>query len=193
MHRPLILASESPRRAQLLRQVGFAFTIIPANVDETLKPGLSPEIQAQELAFRKASQVARQVPDGFIVSADTLVVLDSKILGKPGSEEEAKKMLGFLSGRTHDVFTGFTIIANPEGKVITDVERTEVTFRQLEAWEIDRYIKCDQPLDKAGAYGIQDRGALFVESINGCYYNVVGFPLAKFYNHLKSLLIELEQ
>ena len=187
------MASESPRRAELLRQVKFKFQQVPSHVTETVKANQTPEEHVRDLALRKAIQVAKQVPNGFVVGADTIVVLDSRILGKPNSVREARKMLEFLSGRTHEVFTGFAIIANPEGKIITDFERTEVTFRHLETWEIDRYIECDQPLDKAGAYGIQNMSALFVESISGCYYNVVGFPLAKFYNHLKSLLIELEQ
>ncbi len=191
--KPLILASQSPRRAQLLRQVGFEFDVIPANIDETTDTSAFPEKSAADLAQQKAQAVAHQIKNGLVVGADTLVVLAGKILGKPRDATEAREMLRFLSGQTHTVFTGFAIVSRPENIWVTGWERTAVTFRELEDWEIDRYIEIDRPFDKAGAYGIQDTSALFVESIHGCYYNVVGFPLAKFYVRLKSLLIELEQ
>ncbi|GBE27255.1 septum formation protein Maf [bacterium BMS3Bbin03] len=189
--RPLILASESPRRAQLLRQAGFEFQIIPSNVSEGFRENQSPESCVTELALQKTKDVAEKVSEGIIVGADTIVVLDSRILGKPADRADARKMLRFLSGRTHEVFTGFAIITRPENKIVTNFERTKVTFRPLEDWEIDRYIEIDHPFDKAGAYGIQDTSAIFVESICGCYYNVVGFPLTKFYVQLKSVLAEL--
>jgi len=191
--KPLILASQSPRRAQLLRHIGFEVDVIPANIDETADSSAFPEKLAVDLARQKAQAVADQIKNGFVVGADTLVVLSREILGKPRDATEAREMLHFLSGNTHEVFTGFAIISRPENLSVTGWERTAVTFRELEDWEINRYIEIDHPFDKAGAYGIQDTSALFVESIHGCYYNVVGFPLTKFYVSLKSLLIRLEQ
>ncbi len=191
--RPLILASQSPRRAQLLRQVGFEFSIVPPDVDEDWGDGEAPEQVAVKLATQKARAVAEKIGKGFVVGADTLVVLDGRFLGKPQNAAEAREMLQFLSGRTHEVFTGFAIVARPEGRVLTDWERTAVTFRTLEPWEIERYVAIERPFDKAGAYGIQDTSALFVESIHGSYYNVVGFPLAKFYVRLKKLIQDLEK
>lgn len=191
--KPLILASQSPRRAQLLRHIGFEVDVIPANIDETADSSAFPEKLAVDLARQKAQAVADQIKNGFVVGADTLVVLSREILGKPRDATEAREMLHFLSGNTHEVFTGFAIISRPENLSVAGWERTAVTFRELEDWEINRYIEIDHPFDKAGAYGIQDTSALFVESIHGCYYNVVGFPLTKFYVSLKSLLIRLEQ
>ena len=191
--RPLILGSQSPRRAQLLRQVGFDFEVIPPDVDEDWQAGESPEKVAVKLATQKAKAVAQKVKRGFVVGADTLVVLDGRFLGKPQNAAEAREMLQFLSGRTHEVFTGFAIVVRPEGRVVADWERTAVTFRRLEISEIERYIEKDRPFDKAGAYGIQDTSALFVESIHGSYYNVVGFPLTKFYVQLKNLVRTLEK
>lgn len=190
--KPLILASQSPRRAQLLRHFGFEFDVIPANIDETADASAFPEKLAVDLARQKAQAVADQIKNGFVVGADTLVVLSGEILGKPRDATEAREMLHFLSGNTHEVFTGFAIISRPENLSVIGWERTAVTFRELEDWEINRYIEIDHPFDKAGAYGIQDTSALFVESIHGCYYNVVGFPLTKFYVSLKSLLIRLK-
>ena len=191
--RPLILGSQSPRRAQLLRQVGFDFEVIPPDVDEDWQAEESPEKVAVKLATQKAKAVAQKVKRGFVVGADTLVVLDGRFLGKPQNAAEAREMLQFLSGRTHEVFTGFAIDVRPEGRVVADWERTAVTFRRLETPEIERYIEKDRPFDKAGAYGIQDTSALFVESIHGSYYNVVGFPLTKFYVQLKNLVRTLEK
>jgi len=126
------------------------------------------------------------VREGLVVGADTVVSLEGEILGKPKDEKEAKSMLMKLSGKTHDVFTGFTLIqigSNP----LSDVERTSVTFRDLDEWEVDDYVETGGPMDKAGGYGIQDRSGLFVDRIEGCFYNVVGFPLTKFYESLKQL------
>ncbi len=189
----MILASQSPRRAQLLKQVGFDFTVMPAHIDEETVEKDSPENIAIDLARQKALFVSQRVSSGFVVGADTLVVLDGHILGKPCNVDEARRMLAFLSGRTHHVYTGFAIVAQPEGRIVVDSERTAVTFRSLDPWEIDCYIEKDLPLDKAGAYGIQDTSALFVESIHGCYYNVVGFPLTKFYMRLKAFIQNLER
>jgi septum formation protein len=122
-----------------------------------------------------------------IVSADTIVVLDRRILGKPADAVEAKSMLTSLSGRTHEVYTGFTILGQPIGKTVTEHVVTSVSFRSLAEWEIDEYVSSGKPMDKAGAYGIQDRSAVFVDRIEGCFYNVVGFPLSKFYTTLQRI------
>ncbi len=191
--RPLILASQSPRRAQLLRQVGFEFDVVPADINETSDGNVAPQELAVRLAVQKAQAVASRISNGFVVGADTIVTLDGTVLGKPQTREEAHAMLRFLSGRTHRVFTGFAIVVRPEGYVLRDWEQTAVTFRPLDDWEIERYVEIDRPFDKAGAYGIQDTSALFVESIEGCYYNVVGFPLTRFYVQLRKLIENMKK
>ena len=138
------------------------------------------------LARRKAAAVAADISEGILIGADTIVVLNGAILGKPASEEEARVMLRLLSGRTHRVFTGFTIIDRPSDREVSEVEMTEVTFRELEEKEIAAYVRSGEAIDKAGAYGIQDASAVFAERINGCFYNVVGFPLAHFFVTLRS-------
>ena len=183
--KPLILASKSPRRAQLFRQVGLEFRVIVSNVLESIDESVNPEQQVVVLSLSKAQDVADRIDSGLVVGADTMVVVDGKILGKPVSDDDAFKMLRSLSGKTHEVFTGFSIVDALEKKWVTDYESTKVTFRHLSDAEIEEYVLHNNCLDKAGAYGIQDRSALFVERINGCYYNVVGFPLQKFYVTLK--------
>lgn len=178
----LILASGSPRRAALLKQIGFDFDIIPSVVHENLDGYKSPVKLVTSLSMQKARNVARKVKQGIIVSADTLVVLDGKQLGKPRDEVEAKEMLRCLSGNEHYVYTGFTLLHMPSRRSISNYEVTRVKFRELSKEEIDAYVRSGSCLDKAGAYGIQDDfGAVFVERIDGCYYNVMGFPLTKFY------------
>jgi septum formation protein len=186
--KPLILASKSPRRAQLLRQAGFEFEVIVSDIPEPIDPDGKPDQHVLDLALAKARHVASRVEYGFVLGADTIVVLDDQILGKPSSEKEAFDMLRKLSGKTHTVYTGFALIDCPGGQVLRDYETTRVTFRHLEDEEIRRYIELDHPFDKAGSYGIQDRSALFVTRIEGCYYNVVGFPLTRFYLRLKQFL-----
>ena len=189
--KPLVLASASPRRSQLLRQVGFEFSVIPSDIPEPVEDDRSPERHVLDLALAKALKVAEGVESAIVVGADTIVVLDGEILGKPADEREAFSMLRKLSGRTHEVFTGFALVDRPSGKTTSGYEVTRVTFRPLLDEEIRRYIELDRPFDKAGSYGIQDRSALFVERIEGCYYNVVGFPLARFYVYLKEFLVQV--
>lgn len=177
----LILASKSPRRAHLLSLIGFEFDVRPSHVDENFIQENNPGKHVQALSLVKAKQVARTVKSGIVVGADTIVVLDGKILGKPSSPEEAGRMLQTLSGRTHHVYTGFTIIEMPGGRTESDFEMTSVRFRKLMNWEIENYVNTQNPMDKAGAYGIQDQSAVFADRIEGCFYNVVGFPLTKFY------------
>lgn len=187
----IILASGSPRRAQLLRMIGLQFEVMESRVPEDLNLPEEPVAHVVELSRRKALEVAKRVEEGIIIGADTIVVLEEAILGKPTDQEEAKDMLSRLSGKTHRVYTGFTLLEVPSLRSLSDWEVTEVKFRELEPWEIEEYVRSGSPLDKAGAYGIQDRSAVFVERINGCYYNVVGFPLMKFYQDFLEFLKSL--
>lgn len=181
---PLILASHSPRRAQLLSLIGMKFSVISSSVDESLHDEQDPEKHVLKLSLLKAEDVASGIPAGLVVGADTIVVLDGEILGKPGSSEDAFEMLKQLSGCTHYVYTGFSLVEMPGGRKASDFEVTAVHFRDLFDWEIIRYIETENPLDKAGAYGIQDQSALFADRIEGCFYNVVGFPITKFFTTL---------
>ncbi len=189
--RRLILASESPRRAQLFRQVGLEFVVRKSGADERNDVPVEPKQHVLVLSRRKAEQVAVSETDALVVGADTIVVIDGQILGKPTSREHAFQMLRQLSGRTHRVFTGFAVVDTRTGTSVADVEVTEVHFRELEEDEIWRYIDTGSPMDKAGAYGIQDQSAVFVDWINGCFYNVVGFPLARFYVRMREFLAQL--
>ncbi len=172
----LILASLSPRRQELLRQVGVKFEVVPSDFEELGASSLAPVDYVKENACGKALAVARKVhADDVVLAADTIVVLDGAILGKPGDEKEAACMLAKLSGRTHEVFTGMAVAFR--GRIFTRVEKTDVMMRLLTTREIAVYAATGEPLDKAGAYGIQGKGALLVERIEGCYYNVVGLPL----------------
>lgn len=191
--KPIILASGSPRRAHLMSVLGFPFTVRESGVEEIIDEKLAPEEIARGLAFRKASTVASQLSSGIVIGADTIVVLEGKILGKPATEEEAVRMLLALSGKTHTVFTGFALVDAESKKSYIGFERTEVTFRALRRDEIERYVAAGSPMDKAGAYGIQDDyGAVFVERIDGCFYNVVGFPISKFHTALTNFIQELK-
>ena len=184
----LVLASASPRRAALLRRMGFDFSVVTTEVDETFDPEADPAATAMRLSALKAEAALSGLSGGLVVGADTVVVLDGEMLGKPESRTDAGRMLSRLSGRTHEVYTGFTLIETGTGRRVSGVERTSVTFRRLEAWEIDDYVSTGMPMDKAGAYGIQDRSGLFVDRIEGCFYNVVGFPLTRFFEGLKKLI-----
>ncbi len=175
----IILASSSPRRAQILQQVGFEFEVYPSHVEE-ISAFETPIEMAMELAEKKAKEVAGHFPGKVILGADTVVYLDGKIFGKPEHAQEAFVMLNFLSGRKHTVVTGISWVCDE--KVVTEYESTEVTFRNLQNEEIERYIATGSPMDKAGAYGIQDASAIFVEKIDGDFYNVVGLPIAKVYS-----------
>lgn len=183
----IILASRSPRRAALLRQMGIPFDVLAKAISEEGLVSPDPEKHVIELARRKVEAILDSVEEGLVIGADTIVFLEGEIFGKPRNQDEARMMLWKLSGKTHEVFTGFTLF-QINGRQFSDVERTSVTFRNLEAWEIDDYVETGRPMDKAGGYGIQDRSGLFVDRIEGCFYNVVGFPLTKFYQGLKHVL-----
>jgi septum formation protein len=184
----LVLASKSPRRQALLKLLQLPFRILTAETGEEFEPSLSPKEIVTELALRKGKAVRERYPaetaDKIVLAADTIVVLDGEVLNKPNDDTHAFEMLSKLQGRTHEVFTGFALIKGES--VAMDFERTAVTFSPMSADEIRTYIRTAKPLDKAGAYGIQDDfGACFIERIEGCYYNVVGLPLAKLYKALK--------
>ncbi len=186
-NRQLILASQSPRRLALLQQLGISPVVVPSAIDEAFDAQLSPEENVLRISERKAKAVARLRSDALVLAADTTVVLHSKILGKPEDEEEAVRMLQMLSGQTHMVHTGFAVINNGDENVRSGVESTKVTFRSLPLSEIKEYVKGGSPMDKAGAYGIQDDyGAVFVTRIEGCFYNVMGLPLASVFQALNS-------
>ncbi len=187
-HKPIILASSSPRRAELLKKIGLEFRVHPSAVAEDDLLHLAPLAMVKALAERKALAVARQFENALVIGADTTVVLAEKILGKPESPAAACEMLVLLSGKTHCVYTGFTLVDRPSQRMITQAEKTEVTFRALSLPEIAAYVNSGAALDKAGAYGIQDFSAVFTERINGCFYNVVGFPLTRFYLALREFL-----
>lgn len=179
MAKPLfILASKSPRRRELLKNIGINAQIIPSDVDESTAKNLSPEQMVTQLAMLKASDVARSFgANTYVIGADTVVVFNGKIFGKPRDIEDARRMLQTLSGNTHYVYTGYCVINCKNGTSVSKYEKTAVTFKSLSEREIDAYIKTREPMDKAGAYGIQERGSVFVEKIEGDYFNVVGLPV----------------
>ena len=180
-----ILASRSPRRRLLLAQIGLEPEILPCEIDEELDPSRSPAENATSLALQKAKTVAAGISWGIVLGADTIVALDGHMLGKPIDPDDAVRMLEMLSGRTHTVATGFALIDRPSDRYVTGVEETRVTFRAIPRNEIDEYVAGGSPMDKAGAYGIQDDyGAVFVTRVEGCFYNVVGLPLSRFYSTL---------
>lgn len=179
---PLILASNSPRRRELLKQIGLDFIVDPADVDESILPGETPEVYAVRVALDKARAAASRTKNGIVIGADTIVVLDNMILGKPKDSADAAIMLRMLSGKVHRVVTGLAIVDAASGKMETRVEITNVLFRNLSERDIASYVATGEPLDKAGAYGIQGKGALLINRIEGCYFNVVGLPLAALYD-----------
>lgn len=186
----LVLASASPRRQELIQLLGLRAEIHPSGIAEDVTEA-DPSLLVQKLAFRKAEDVAKQYPkDYLVVGADTVVFFENRILGKPKSEEDAYKMLSALSGRTHRVYTGVSL--HFQGKKMGFYEKTEVQFARLTEREIWDYIESKEPMDKAGAYGIQGRFAPFVKGIAGDYYNVMGLPLARLYQALKFLGAEGE-
>ncbi len=187
INKKIVLASKSPRRKKLLEQIGLSFCIITSDIDEKeLATNIEPREYAQQLARKKAIDVAGKIDDeAIVIGADTIVVLGGKILNKPEDPEDAQRMLGILSNNTHTVYTGVAIVESKSGYILSDVKSTNVTFRRLSEDEISAYVATGAPLDKAGAYGIQDDfGAVFISHIEGCYYNIVGLPLEMLYGML---------
>jgi septum formation protein len=183
----LILASSSPRRAEILRNAGFTFEVQPAHVDETPLPDERADDYVRRLADTKARTTAQYVGRSInrgtdrtvVIGADTVVVVDGQILGKPADADDARGMLRLLSGREHDVLTGLSFVSIPEREEATLVESTRVSFLPLSAQDIEDYLLTGEPFDKAGAYGIQGIGGRFIRRIEGCYFNVMGLPLSR--------------
>ena len=189
--KPVILASNSPRRKDLLRQIGVDFSIDPADVDESVLPNESPEGYAVRVALEKARVAAARAGAGIVIAADTIVVLNDEILGKPVNAEDAERMLTLLSGKAHSVITGLAVMDAATGRALTRTSLTRVWFHSLSQQEIASYVATGEPLDKAGAYGIQERGAVFVERVDGCYFNVVGLPLSLLMGLLRDMDIAI--
>jgi len=175
----LILASKSPRRRYLLKQAGVAFTVIPSSFDESAIPEASPEVFVRILAQAKARVVSMQHPRSWVIGADTIVVVDDTILGKPASKADARAMLNTLSGRVHRVLTGFSLSRLAANRHYAEVVSTDVRFKTLTPDEIEWYVHTSEPFDKAGAYAAQGLGAFMIKQIHGSYSNVVGLPVCE--------------
>ena len=184
----LILASQSPRRQQLLELFGLPFVVRVADIDETMDPSQPPCEEVARVSRRKALAVSRQ-EDDIVIAADTIVVCEDKVLGKPRTPEEAEQMLALLSGRDHQVMTGLTVLRGAQIQSVTEI--TDIHFRPLSKKEIAAYVATGEPMDKAGAYGIQGGAALFAEKMVGDYYNVMGLPVCKLRLMLENIAPEL--
>ena len=182
----LVLASASPRRRELMQTAGLRFTVHVSKAEEHIEPGTAATDAVQQLARQKAAAVAAECPNDLVIGADTVVVCDGRILGKPADTEDAFRMLRMLSGKTHCVYTGVCLVQN--GQSETFCEKTQVTFYPLSDEEIHAYIATGEPMDKAGAYGIQGRGCTLVQSICGDYCNVVGLPVAALCRKLREYI-----
>lgn len=181
----VILASQSPRRRELLTQIGIAHEVRPADIDESVWPGEDPVAHSERLARAKAHTLALQYPEAVVIGSDTIVVIDGAILGKPADREEAVAMLERLSGREHTVYTAVAVAH--EGRTLSGVEAVQVQFRPLSRGQIDAYIATGEPADKAGAYGIQGFGATLVQRIDGDYFAVMGLPLGRLVELIRAL------
>ncbi|MCE5312360.1 MAG: Maf family protein [Nitrospiraceae bacterium] len=189
--RKIVLASSSPRRREILKNTGIKFTIDHAECDESLHSFKDPHKLARELSERKALAVAHRHGDALVIAADTFIVFKDKLMGKPHTDKEALRMLAQLNGKTHSVITGFTIIDTKNNKKVSKSVETRVFFNKMSADDLKAYVKTGEPLDKAGAYAIQGRGAFLVKKIEGDYLNVVGLPLAELLNTLKKFGIDI--
>lgn len=187
----IILASQSPRRLELLKMIGLDFEVKPSNIIEKNHNSLQPLDYALMNAKEKARVVSEKYPNSVVISADTIVVLGNQILEKPENDNHAFEILKQLNGKTHEVITAFGVILKSKEISKFDYERTKVKFRKLPHDKIKAYVKTSEPLDKAGGYGAQGLGSLLIEKVDGCFYNVVGFPLGKFYLMLEEILNEL--
>ena len=178
-----VLASKSPRRKELLENIGIKFMVVEGDVDESVVPkSLEPKLYVQELAVLKANSVAKKAgKNTLVIGSDTVVIHNDEVLGKPADLNEAKSMLKSLSGNTHYVYTGVAVLDTDDTKIVSDYEKTAVTFRELSDSEIDYYVSNYRTLDKAGAYGIQEFAGVFVSGIEGDYFNIVGLPLCRLY------------
>ena len=191
MTKPVVLASSSSRRKELLAKAGLQFTVDPSETDEKLDESRGQEELAKMISLMKARSAAQRHPGSIIIAADTFGVLDGRLLGKPDDAAHACRMLKQMSGKCHEVLTGFAIIDSGSGKAVSRVIRTKVYFKKLSSAQIDKYVETGEPLDKAGAYAIQGLGADLVERIEGDYFNVVGLPVLALARELKRFGIEL--
>jgi septum formation protein len=189
--RRIVLASGSPRRRALLEQIGLKFEVEPSEFPENPSKKLSPSALVKHLSQEKAKAVAPKFPDALIIAADTIGVIHGRTIGKPEDADGARKMLNLLSGRTHRVITGFTLLDTSSGRILTQTVKTEVTFRKLSAGAIDAYVATGEPLDKDGAYAIQGVGAVLVKEIRGDYFNVTGLPLSALAAALKKFGVDV--
>jgi len=187
----IILASESPRRFELLKMIGLDFIVRPSHAEEQYQDRFKPVEYAIDNARKKGMLVAKKSPKALVISADTIVIHKNHVLEKPIDEAHARKTLRILSNNTHEVITGFGIIYLQENKSVFDFEKTKVTFRNLTQEEITAYVNSGEPFDKAGGYGAQGLGSLLIKRVDGCFFNVVGFPLAKFFITLDKFLAQL--
>ena len=187
----IVLASASPQRKELLEQIGLQFEVEPSNHTEIASSTLKPHELARSLSREKALAVAGKHQNAIIIAADTFIVCKGKIMGKPGTEAEAREMLAALSGKTHSVITGFTIIDADENRVVSQSVETKVYMKRLTPAEIDAYVKSGEPLNRAGAYAIQGLGSVLIDKIEGDYFNVVGLPLSALTENLKEFEIDI--
>ncbi len=181
----IILASASPRRKELLQKLGLKFDVDPSSYEERIDPELPPRELAKSLSLEKAKAVARNRKNALIIAADTLIVFEGRVLGKPGTEAEACQMLKKLSGKSHTVITGFTIVDTESNTTLSKAIETKVYLRRLSSEEIRAYVRTKEPLDKAGAYAIQGLGSIIVDRIEGDHFNVIGLPLSALAESLK--------
>jgi len=186
LQRNLILASSSPRRREILKNLGFEFEVIPADIDEDFLEGEDFVSHAERLALSKAVKVSELRPEGKIIGADTVVVCDGRVLGKPADEVEAEEMLSLLSGKKHQVITALALVVPGESRIVKS-EVTDIFFYELSREEIRRYVATGEPMDKAGAYAIQGYASAFVRRIEGCFFNVVGLPVWLLFSMLKEM------
>ncbi|MGA8849265.1 MAG: Maf family protein [Dehalococcoidia bacterium] len=187
----IILASASPRREELLKKIGLKFKVEPSNYEENISCELGPHELAKLLSLEKAKLVAKNHKNVLIIAADTLIVFEGKILGKPRTKTEAREMLETINGKPHSVITGFTIVDSGSNKALSRSVETKVHLRKLSSTEIDAYVKSQEPLDKAGAYAIQGLGSIIVEKIEGDYFNVMGLPLSALAVSLKEFGVHI--
>ena len=187
IERPLVLASSSPRRKDLLNQIGMNFIVVPSNVDENFNLSLPPNAFTEHWAREKAKHIAKRYPDNIVLGADTVVILENKILGKPKDTEESFNMLSSLSGKTHEVITGLSIIYKKQNIDITFNQKTYVSIKTLSNDKIYDYMNTYNPFDKAGSYGIQDGFSVYINKIEGCFFNVMGLPLSTFKEYYDSI------
>ena len=187
----IVLASASPRRKEILEITGLKFSVCASDYEEDLDLSLKPHKLARFLSLKKAEAVANKYKDAIIIAADTFIYYKNRLLGKPHTEKEAKKMLGLLNGKVHSVITGFTIMDTGSGQIVSKSEVTKVYFKKLTDEEISAYVSSGEPLDKAGAYAIQGLGAVFIEKIDGDFFNVMGLPLSALAESLKKFGVDV--